>query len=102
MCFMAGANAVFTGEQMLTTPCTSNFKLKGCLTFPDALLLGSPWDEDKAMMGRWGLDGMRSFEQVNVARKEGERLLDSAVSASTSSASPASEVASRPSAIPAP
>ncbi|KAJ7357045.1 biotin synthase [Mycena albidolilacea] len=52
MCFMAGANAVFTGEQMLTTPC-------------------SPWDEDKAMMGRWGLAGMQSFEQVNVARKEG-------------------------------
>lgn len=22
MCFMAGANAIFTGEQMLTTPCT--------------------------------------------------------------------------------
>lgn len=22
MCFMAGANAVFTGENMLTTPCT--------------------------------------------------------------------------------
>ena len=21
MCFMAGANAIFTGEQMLTTPC---------------------------------------------------------------------------------
>ena len=21
LCFMAGANAVFTGEQMLTTPC---------------------------------------------------------------------------------
>jgi biotin synthase len=21
MCFMAGANAVFTGEEMLTTPC---------------------------------------------------------------------------------
>ncbi|KAJ6501738.1 biotin synthase, BioB, partial [Mycena vitilis] len=51
MCFMAGANAVFTGEQMLTTPC-------------------SPWDEDKAMMGRWGLAGMQSFEQVSVARKE--------------------------------
>ncbi|KAJ3797819.1 biotin synthase [Lentinula aff. detonsa] len=51
MCFMAGANAIFTGEQMLTTPC-------------------SPWDEDKAMMDRWGLEGMRSFEQVNVARKE--------------------------------
>ena len=26
------------------------------------------------MMGRWGLDGMRSFEQVSVAKKEGERL----------------------------
>ncbi|KAJ7630632.1 hypothetical protein FB45DRAFT_1058602 [Roridomyces roridus] len=51
MCFMAGANAVFTGEQMLTTPC-------------------SPWDEDKAMMDRWGLSGMQSFEQVSVARKE--------------------------------
>lgn len=24
MCFMAGANAVFTGEQMLTTPCESS------------------------------------------------------------------------------
>ncbi|KII93400.1 hypothetical protein PLICRDRAFT_49449 [Plicaturopsis crispa FD-325 SS-3] len=52
MCFMAGANAVFTGEQMLTTPC-------------------SPWDEDKAMMDRWGLDGMQSFEQSGVRRKEG-------------------------------
>ncbi|KAF7794707.1 hypothetical protein EIP86_005845 [Pleurotus ostreatoroseus] len=57
MCFLAGANAVFTGEQMLTTPC-------------------SPWDEDKAMMARWGLDGMRSFSQENVARKEGARLTD--------------------------
>ena len=38
------------------------------------LLPGSPWDEDKAMMGRWGLEGMRSFEQVGVARKEGARL----------------------------
>ncbi|EKM60862.1 uncharacterized protein PHACADRAFT_247061 [Phanerochaete carnosa HHB-10118-sp] len=55
MCFMAGANAVFTGEQMLTTPC-------------------SPWDEDKTMMARWGLNGMGSFEQVNVARKEGDAL----------------------------
>lgn len=55
MCFMAGANAVFTGEQMLTTPC-------------------SPWDEDKAMMDRWGLEGMQSFEQASVARKEGAAL----------------------------
>ncbi|PFH49215.1 hypothetical protein AMATHDRAFT_63594 [Amanita thiersii Skay4041] len=54
MCFMAGANAVFTGEQMLTTPC-------------------SPWDEDKAMMGRWGLEGMQSFEQKRLNEKEGLR-----------------------------
>ena len=40
---MAGANAIFTGEKMLTTPC-------------------SGWDDDKAMLGRWGLRGLRSFE----------------------------------------
>lgn len=38
------------------------------------MLVGSPWDEDKAMMGRWGLQGMQSFEQVNVAKKEGSKL----------------------------
>jgi biotin synthase len=26
------------------------------------------------MMSRWGLQGMQSFEQLNVARKEGSRL----------------------------
>ncbi|PVG02116.1 putative biotin synthase [Serendipita vermifera] len=55
MCFMAGANAIFTGDAMLTTPC-------------------SPWDEDKSMMERWGLSGMRSFEQPSVQQKEAERL----------------------------
>ncbi|KAG8833122.1 biotin synthase [Serendipita sp. 399] len=56
MCFMAGANAIFTGDAMLTTPC-------------------SPWDEsqDKAMMERWGLSGMRSFEQPGVKAKERAR-----------------------------
>ncbi|KAF8527897.1 biotin synthase [Hysterangium stoloniferum] len=48
MSFMAGANAIFTGDAMLTTPC-------------------SPWDEDKAMMERWGLQGMRSFEQERLS-----------------------------------
>ncbi|KAL1738048.1 hypothetical protein HDZ31DRAFT_51566, partial [Schizophyllum fasciatum] len=57
MCFMAGANAIFTGEQMLTTPC-------------------SPWDQDKAMMDRWGLEGMESFKQERVARKELPRFLN--------------------------
>jgi biotin synthase len=41
--FMAGANAIFTGERMLTTPC-------------------SGWDQDKEMLNRWGLRGQRSFE----------------------------------------
>ncbi|KAK5637391.1 hypothetical protein RRF57_013103 [Xylaria bambusicola] len=36
LCFMAGANAIFTGEKMLTTDCNG-------------------WDEDKAMLDRWGL-----------------------------------------------
>lgn len=30
--------------------------------------------QDKAMMGRWGLEGMQSFEQSSVARKEGAAL----------------------------
>ncbi|KAI8691618.1 hypothetical protein LRP88_08875 [Fusarium phalaenopsidis] len=44
MCFMAGANAIFTGEKMLTTECNG-------------------WDEDAAMFGRWGLEPMKSFEK---------------------------------------
>lgn len=43
LCFMAGANAVFTGEKMLTTPCNG-------------------WDEDKFIFDRWGLQPMQSFE----------------------------------------
>ncbi|KAL3427479.1 biotin synthetase [Phlyctema vagabunda] len=43
MCFMSGANAVFTGEKMLTTPCNG-------------------WDEDKVMFEKWGLRPMLSFE----------------------------------------
>ncbi|KAF8624870.1 hypothetical protein AX15_005747 [Amanita polypyramis BW_CC] len=62
MCFLAGANAVFTGEKMLTTPC-------------------SPWDEDKAMMSRWGLDGMQSFEQKRLVDKEGLPLESKTVDA---------------------
>lgn len=32
------------------------------------------------MLGRWGLDGMRSFEQANVAAKEGSRLSGAGIS----------------------
>ena len=41
LCFMAGANAIFTGEKMLTTECNG-------------------WDEDKAMFERWGLRPMET------------------------------------------
>lgn len=44
LCFMAGANAVFTGEKMLTTDCNG-------------------WGEDQDMFERWGLVPMRSFER---------------------------------------
>ena len=47
MCFMAGANAIFTGEKMLTTACNG-------------------WDEDKEMFDRWGLQPMVA-EQENVS-----------------------------------
>lgn len=47
LCFMAGANAIFTGEKMLTTECNG-------------------WDEDAALFGRWGLEPMKSFEKKEV------------------------------------
>lgn len=46
-CFQAGANAIFTGEKMLTTDC-------------------SGWDEDRAMFDRWGYYPMKSFEKPEV------------------------------------
>ncbi|CUA72306.1 biotin synthetase [Rhizoctonia solani] len=69
MCFMAGANAVFTGEKMLTTPCSS-------------------WDEDKEMFSRWGLEGMKSFEQAAVREKELPRYPES----TSYTAAPSSEI----------
>lgn len=42
LCFMAGCNAIFVGKKMLTTLCTG-------------------WDEDKAMLAKWGLEPMESF-----------------------------------------
>lgn len=44
LCFMAGSNAIFTGEQMLTTACNG-------------------WDEYIAMLERWGLKPMKSFKK---------------------------------------
>ncbi|KAH3901127.1 biotin synthase SCDLUD_002609 [Saccharomycodes ludwigii] len=42
LCFLSGVNAIFTGKKMLTTMCTG-------------------WDEDKAMLSKWGLEPMQSF-----------------------------------------
>ncbi|ORY72438.1 biotin synthase [Leucosporidium creatinivorum] len=56
MCFMAGANAIFTGERMLTTPT-------------------SGWDEDISMLNRWGLRQMKSFESPTVVAKETPELM---------------------------
>ncbi|KAI0399860.1 biotin synthetase [Xylaria palmicola] len=72
LCFMAGANAIFTGEKMLTTDCNG-------------------WDEDKAMFDRWGLEPLhtdasepaldstlvhrdRVTLEVSTSRKGGEQL----------------------------
>ncbi|EFX04774.1 biotin synthase [Grosmannia clavigera kw1407] len=45
LCFSAGANAIFTGEKMLTTECNG-------------------YDEDKDMFARWGLQPMKSTPLV--------------------------------------
>lgn len=56
LAFMAGANAIFTGEKMLTTPAVG-------------------WDEDRGMFERWGLRPMESFE-VEALRED--RKVDAA------------------------
>lgn len=48
--FMAGCNAIFSGERMLTTMCNG-------------------WDEDKSLLERWGLKPMRSFEKTPCSSK---------------------------------
>jgi len=53
MCFTAGANAVFTGEKMLTTECNG-------------------WDEDKEMFDRWGLTPMQNTPEINTSPVEGK------------------------------
>ncbi|KAK8442037.1 biotin synthase [Candidozyma auris] len=51
LCFSAGCNAIFTGERMLTTMC-------------------SGWDEDIAMLKKWGMKPMRSFRRHGINRAE--------------------------------
>ncbi|KAG9681116.1 biotin synthase, partial [Aureobasidium melanogenum] len=51
LCFNAGANAIFTGEKMLTTECNG-------------------WDEDKAMFAKYGLTPMKSFTRGGYREQE--------------------------------
>jgi biotin synthase len=51
MCFTSGANAVFTGEKMLTTDCNG-------------------WEQDKEMFERWGLRPMASQHNTTASNLE--------------------------------
>ncbi|KAJ3260974.1 biotin synthase [Boothiomyces macroporosus] len=51
LCFNAGANAIFTGEKMLTTDAVG-------------------WDVDAEMFKTWGLRQMKSFEKVELKQEE--------------------------------
>ena len=61
-CFHAGANAVFTGEKMLTTDCNG-------------------WDEDRQLFERWGFYPMRSFERENPTSANARDAVDDAPAA---------------------
>jgi biotin synthase len=67
-CFQAGANAVFTGEKMLTTACNG-------------------WEEDKAMFERWGFRPMKMEETIGELRKvPGQEEAESIVAAAEAEA----------------
>ncbi|KAF2688257.1 biotin synthase [Lentithecium fluviatile CBS 122367] len=68
MCFMAGANAVFTGEKMLTTACNG-------------------WEEDKQMFERWGLRPMESHETVGGQQEITQQQGNDAVAAESQASS---------------
>ncbi|KAF2248955.1 biotin synthase [Trematosphaeria pertusa] len=67
MCFMAGANAVFTGEKMLTTACNG-------------------WEEDKAMFDRWGLRPMESHETIGGQQEIAEAKSEASIGEALTSA----------------
>ncbi|EEB06874.1 biotin synthase [Schizosaccharomyces japonicus yFS275] len=51
--FLAGANSVFTGDKMLTTPAVT-------------------WDEDSQLFHKWGLEGLKSFEYEDGSSAQNE------------------------------
>lgn len=62
LCFSAGANAIFTGEKMLTTPCNG-------------------WEGDKAMFERFGLVPMKSYERGELREERVVEVQEGAVGA---------------------
>jgi len=68
LCFQAGANAVFTGEKMLTTECNG-------------------WDQDKVMFEKYGLVPMKSFERGGLRETKWAEVKN-AVGAAESQANP--------------
>ena len=72
LCFQAGANAVFTGEKMLTTACNG-------------------WEEDKAMFERWGLRPMAMEETIG-EKLEGAEQLSSKQAAALEDSPPQAQV----------
>jgi len=98
MCFMAGANAIFTVRRcsplpLLAAPSRSptpdsihtTFLAAPCSSLtPPRLhpqgerMLTTPtsgWDEDISMLNRWGLRQMKSFESPTVVAKENPELM---------------------------
>ncbi|CCE93945.1 biotin synthase TDEL_0H00860 [Torulaspora delbrueckii] len=59
LCFMAGCNSIFTGKKMLTTMCNG-------------------WDEDKAMLTKWGLKPMEAFQYDALEEQRKRRLQEAA------------------------
>jgi len=74
LCFSAGANAVFTGEKMLTTECNG-------------------WDEDKAMFERYGLRPMKSFERGGYRGASWAEIKEDVQAAALGKAAPALQAA---------
>jgi len=74
LCFQAGANAVFTGEKMLTTECNG-------------------WDEDKAMFEKYGLVPMKSFERGGLRETKWADVKNAAAVATEQASSGATQAA---------
>lgn len=58
LCFLAGCNSIFTGKRMLTTMCNG-------------------WDEDKALLEKWGLEPMEAFQYDALEQRRKEQKIES-------------------------